>query len=261
VQYARDTVRDITDAIRGTRDEMVPPRRQQSVGHGDYRSIGEEFRRHLVEVGQLQPHDRVLDVGCGSGRIALALLDYLDVNGSYEGFDVNRNGIEWATRTITSRNSRFRFQVADVHNDHYNKAGSVEASMYRFPYEDATFDLAFAVSLFTHMRSADVRNYLAEVARVLRPGGRALLTFYLLNELSRAAIASETADLSFTYGQGLERFEYKTRLAEGVAYEESDVREWVASAGLSVSEPIHYGSWTRSQESITFQDIVLATAA
>jgi SAM-dependent methyltransferase len=260
-RVVRDIMLDQIDAVRGTRDVMVPPRRQQFVGHGNYRHIGEEFLGHLVDVGRLRPHERVLDVGCGSGRIALALLDYLDATGSYEGFDVNPQGIGWATRTITARNPRFHFQVADVRNDHYNQGGTVPATDYPFPYDDATFDLALVVSVFTHMRAPEVQHYMTELARVLRPGGRCLMTFYLLNESSRAAITAGSADLSFRYGDGIERFEYRNRLVEGVAYDEHDIRDWAASSGLLVSDSIHCGSWSHHPRPLSFQDIVLAIKA
>ena len=45
-----------------------------------------------------RPGERVLDVGCGIGRMARPLAGYLTGDGSYDGFDVNREGIRWCTR-------------------------------------------------------------------------------------------------------------------------------------------------------------------
>src|SRR5207244_8730559 len=56
----------------------------------------------------------------------------------------------------------------------------VAASRYRFPYDDASFDFAFATSVFTHLDAESTGNYLDEAHRVLRPGGRLLATFFVL---------------------------------------------------------------------------------
>lgn len=45
------------------------------------------------------------------------------------------------------------------------------------PYGDAQFDLVYALSVFTHMHEENARAWLAELARVVRPGGLALLTY------------------------------------------------------------------------------------
>ena len=66
------------------------------------------------------------------------------------------------------------FAHADIANALYNPGGSVRASDYRFPYEDASFDFAFAISVFTHLVQDDAANYIAEAARVLASGGRLL---------------------------------------------------------------------------------------
>ena len=48
-----------------------------------------------------------------------------------------------------------------------------KASEYTFPYEDGEFDVVVLTSVFTHMLPDDVAHYLDEIARVLKPGGRA----------------------------------------------------------------------------------------
>jgi SAM-dependent methyltransferase len=162
---------DMLDALRGSRDRGLPPRRLQvAVGGGDFLAVGQEFRRHFVELGLLAPHHDVLDVGSGSGRMAYALRDWL--TGTYQGFDVVPEAVDWCRREITPRHPNFEFQVADIRSERYNPSGRHEAAEYRFPYEDASFDFAFLTSVFTHLQRPAVDNYVAELARVLRPGGR-----------------------------------------------------------------------------------------
>ena len=54
-----------------------------------------------------------------------------------------------------------------------------------FPCADNSFDLVFLTSVFTHMFAGDVENYLSEISRVLKPGGKCLITWFLLDEVSR----------------------------------------------------------------------------
>ena len=111
----------------------------------------------------------MLDVGSGLGRMAMPLTGYLD-GGSYAGFDVGREMVRWCQRTITPRWPDFEFTWASVYNGKYNPFGKQSGTEFRFPYEDADFDFAFATSLFTHLLRDEAQHYLAETARVLKPG-------------------------------------------------------------------------------------------
>lgn len=56
-------------------------------------------------------------MGCGIGRMAIPLTEYLSEEGSYEGFDVVRRGVKWCQENITTRCPNFRFRLADVYNE------------------------------------------------------------------------------------------------------------------------------------------------
>ena len=177
---------DARDRLTGRADPLIPPRRRQFVGRGDFAATGEEFLAHFLELAGLAPADRVLEVGCGIGRMARPLARFLDpAQGSYEGFDVDREGIGWCRRAYARRHPNFRFQVADLYNRRYHPGGQHSASEYRFPYDDASFDLVIATSVFTHLLEQEADHYLAETARVLAPGGRLFATFFVLDDDSR----------------------------------------------------------------------------
>jgi len=57
------------------RDDLTPPRGIDFAGScdEDFKKMGEEFLRHFVELGKLKRDERVLDVGCGIERMAVAL--------------------------------------------------------------------------------------------------------------------------------------------------------------------------------------------
>ncbi len=152
----------------------------------DFQKAGRDFVRWMIEVADLQPHHRVLEPGCGLGRNALPLIEYLRDGGSYDGFDILQGEIEWATRNISAAHPHFRFQHAHIYNKYYNILDGCPSTEYRFPYEAESFDFVFLGSVFTHMLRADVEHYLDEIARVLKPGGRCFITYYLLNDERRS---------------------------------------------------------------------------
>ena len=125
----------------------------------------------------MRPTSRVLDVGCGIGRLAYECASYLDEDATYAGLDISPVAIAWLNNNYAPRLPGFRFDFLDVHNESYRPVGSVGPEQVRFPYEDEQFDIACAFEVFMHVSPAGIRNYLFEMARVLRPGGLALVTF------------------------------------------------------------------------------------
>src|SRR5260370_25414931 len=77
--------------------DLIPPSELQFVGTGDFLAIGREFLGIFRDAGGLEPHHQVLDIGCGNGRMALPLMEFLSCDGSYEGFDILQEGIDWVT--------------------------------------------------------------------------------------------------------------------------------------------------------------------
>jgi SAM-dependent methyltransferase len=128
--------------------------------------------------GELTPGSRVLDIGCGCARTARTLLHHPYVE-DYLGLDVIRPYIEWNTRFIAPLTERrFRFAHLDVETPRYNPDGAVRAEAATFPGADGSATLAFAASLFTHLKEAAALRYLAETARCVAPGGRLIASIH-----------------------------------------------------------------------------------
>ncbi|HEU4508752.1 MAG TPA: class I SAM-dependent methyltransferase, partial [Pyrinomonadaceae bacterium] len=72
-----------------------------------FESSGNEFMGYLRTLARLQPDERVLDVGCGCGQMALQLKDYLNDRGRYVGLDIHGSSIRWCQKKI--RNPNFEF--------------------------------------------------------------------------------------------------------------------------------------------------------
>lgn len=253
---------DARDHLGARRDPLVPPRRLQFVGDGGFVAVGEEFLGHLSELAGLQPSDSVLDVGCGIGRIARPLTRVLDPErgGSYDGFDVDRAGIEWCRARYGDDHPHFRFELADLYNRRYHPDGGRSASEYRFPYGDAAFDLAVATSVFTHLLEQEADHYLAECARVLAPCGRLFATFFLLDDGSRARIAAGESALSFLDPAAHVAVLREDLPEEAVAYDIGWVRERLAIHGLELAE-LRPGTWSGREDGLSFQDVVAARRA
>src|SRR5918997_2672489 len=249
---------DALGLLLGRRDPLTPPKGKIFFGGGPYNEIGEEFLRHFVDLGGLRPNERVLDLGCGIGRMAVPLTRYLDERGSYEGIDVFSKGIAWCQENITARYPNFRFRVADIKNKEYNPGGRFAASEYEFPYADASFDFVLLNSVFTHLLPDEVENYLSEIERVLAPGGSCFASFFLLNDESLGLIRSGRSTIDFRYDFGGYRAKSKEKPGAAIAYPETYVRSRDAARGLVITEPIHYGSWPGRRDFLSYQDVVIA---
>ena len=249
---------DIRDALLRRRDPMVPPRGKAAyVGDGDFAGMGRRFLDHFVKLGGLQPDHRVLDIGCGIGRMALPLTEFLTPAGEYWGFDPVASGIAWCEQHITSRFPNFHFYVADVWSKSYNRSGGTAGSLYQFPHAGGSIDFAFATSVFTHLVTADAENYIANIARVLKPGGTSFVTYFLLNERTRTSVAAE----DFRYlvdSTGSCMAVSKVEFEKAVAFDEAFIRATYAKHGLAIEEPLRYGRWATPQGGPAFQDIVIA---
>lgn len=246
------------DRVTGRRDALTPPRRLMFVGGGDFKRAGQKFLRFFVELGGLGPDDRVLDVGCGVGRMAVPLAGFLSERGRYEGFDVVPEAIAWCRKAITRRRSNFAFRVADLYNKTYNPGGRYRAAEFPFPYADRSFDFAILTSVFTHMLPAETEHYLSEIGRVLAPGGRCFATFFLLNDESRRLIAEGRSERPMGHALGECRVDNPKVPEDAVAYPEEAVRALFAKHGMALREPVRYGKWCGRPEWTSFQDIVVA---
>ena len=254
-------VQDTIDTVAGRRDPLTAPRylRKRVNPARDpraFRAIGDAFVRDLVDLCALKPADAVLDAGCGCGQVAASLTRYLDARGRYDGFDVDRAMIDWSRRHIGAANPNFRFTYVDIFNNAYNAGGTVRASGFRFPYDDAVFDVVFAKSLFTHMFPDDCRQYLAEMTRVLKPGGRCLNTFLLINDESTALIRGGRSALPLAPAG-----DYWTtnpeRQEDAIGLDEGWLRQQYRAVVLEITA-VRYGGWCGRASSADFQDFVIA---
>jgi SAM-dependent methyltransferase len=244
-----------------TSPNLVPPPEllfDGAVTAEEFVNVGEGFTNELlIKRARLQPHEAVLDMGSGNGQKARVLASYLNSEGRYEGLDVVQAGVDWCREAYRAHRN-FSFQRADVYSTHYNPGGSMKDDEYVFPFGDASFDLVFFSSVFTHMLPDGVSNYLKETTRVLKPGGRYVATYFLLNEQSMRGIEAGRASIAFGHSLGACRVRDAKNPSSAVAHYEGIVRQMHVDVGLCVAE-IAYGFWSGSKELLgALQDTILA---
>lgn len=256
---------DLADRLRGKTDPSIPSRAQAFIygfAGGElrrhYEASGQQFLAYFKEFGLLQPNHTVLEIGCGIGRMALVLTQYLSADGHYVGMDIVPDGIAWCQQHITPEHPNFLFQRIDIYNKMYNPKGQGEAATYRFPFEAESYDFVFLVSVFTHMLPAELENYLAEIARLLKAGGRCLITYFLLNDESRRLVEAGSNNIPMDYRSEAYWARNRHVPEEAIAFDEAHIRGLYAKYGLRIEDPIRYGVWSGRTGVVDWQDIVIA---
>jgi SAM-dependent methyltransferase len=219
-----------------------------------------EYRILLQQSAGLHEAASLLDIGCGCGQLALELRDLLGPGARYEGWDINPDAIAWCRRTLARTDPRFAFRVLDVRNRLYRPTAALEASAFVFP-DTPPADIVVLKSVFTHLLKDAVHNYLRQIPRVLKPGGRCVASFFLLSPDQRRLQKQGWAAMTFhPYADGVGVA--NPRVPEAiVAFDEEVALAMVEDAGLRPVCPPLRGRWTGASGGISHQDILILERA
>ena len=120
--------------------------------------------RRTVELARLQPGEQALDVGCGTGAVALAVARRVGASGRIVGIDPSAEQIARARTKAARRHAPIEFQIAVIE---------------QLPFPEQTFDVVFSTLMMHHLPAPLKRQGLAEIARVLKPGGRLVISDFV----------------------------------------------------------------------------------
>ena len=138
-----------------------------------------EILTHWYNLPEKGKGVRLIDVGCGNGRLPMGLIynGYTEIN--YCGIDVIFPCITFC-RDAFKPWTNFKFEHNNVHNDHYWAKSARDANDFDLPIKSSFADVFWANSLFTHLGKPDATlHYLEEAYRILKPGGTAICTWRL----------------------------------------------------------------------------------
>jgi ubiquinone/menaquinone biosynthesis C-methylase UbiE len=125
-----------------------------------FRGKGRDLRLRAITLAQLQPGDQVLDVGCGTGTLALEVQRRVGRAGRVVGIDPGTEQIARAREKAARHHLSIAFQV-----------GVIE----QLAFPDQTFDVVLSTLMMHHLPKSLKVQGLAEIARVLKPGGRLII--------------------------------------------------------------------------------------
>lgn len=157
---------EVTAEKQGNEDQIMKSQMEKMVDTYDSYmrkvTLGREqvLRQTTVELAGIKPGDYVLEVGCGTGTLTLAAKQQAGPTGRVFGIDIIPGMIEASKRKAAEAQEEITFQ---------------EGSIDKIPFTENTFDVVMCSFMIFHMSEETRRKGIAEIHRVLKPGGRLMI--------------------------------------------------------------------------------------
>jgi ubiquinone/menaquinone biosynthesis C-methylase UbiE len=139
-----------------------------------FRAQWRELRQRTAELARIQPGAHVLDVGCGTGTLAIEVQSRVGKEGRVFGIDPGTRQITRARSKAARRNLPIDFQI-----------GVIE----QLAFPDHMFDVALSTLMMHHLPASLKRQGLAEIVRVLKPGGRLIIADFQRKQERQGRVA------------------------------------------------------------------------
>ncbi|HBH46893.1 MAG: hypothetical protein A2445_05770 [Candidatus Jacksonbacteria bacterium RIFOXYC2_FULL_44_29] len=172
----------LVTGAKGSKENSLSDQKIMAVNHQTYETVAPAFARTRQKPlweevagwqSELKPGNKILDLGCGSGRFLRLLInqkiDYVGVDNCGALLKTAENYVESQRSTISNFLPQIQF---------------VKAQMYQLPLAPESFDKVFLIASLHHLPPSYQKLAMQEVWRVLKPGGRAYLANFNLWKLS-----------------------------------------------------------------------------
>jgi len=136
---------------------------------------------------------RIVDFGCGHGKMAPVSMFFTHPAGEYLGIDIQESTIDFCRKKY-SRLPGVKFHLSKDVNPFYPAQAQSGTSPNRacgqdWPVAPESVDVVIAISVFTHLKEAEAFGYADRIHTILKPGAVAILTFHILEEPRRKPVA------------------------------------------------------------------------
>ena len=142
------------DQLAASLDDACTGVAGQKKNEDEFRTSANETIQNLLELVHIRQNDKVLEIGCGVGRIGEALAKYC---ASWTGADISVSMLGHASKRLRGLNN--------IRLVHLRRLGLAE-------FENRSFDAAYFTNMLMHIDEMDQWQYVKDTFRVLRPGGR-----------------------------------------------------------------------------------------
>jgi ubiquinone/menaquinone biosynthesis C-methylase UbiE len=210
--------------------------------------------------------NQILDVGCGTGLMGIACEPFIGKRGKYIGLDVSRKQIQFCRSHFPK--DKFSFIHLKAGNPLY--APEQTSELITWPIESESMDVVTALSVWTHFNEKDATYYLSEVARVLKPDGIALVTFFLIDQHYQKLRSKKRFQESGFHGTKIDQWIFSEPVygsndwlhpiwtqtpEEAIAITEPGFSKLSSKSGLHVQEYFP-GNW-KEYPGVYFQDVII----
>jgi SAM-dependent methyltransferase len=260
---------DVSHVRRTKNIRLIPNlknRRGGKLAYGEWAHVIGIFQTVIYQTLDKRSGNNILDIGCGTGLLGIASEPFVSGGGTYTGIDVMTEDINFCRRQYPFSN--YHFIHLDVANPTYANAQS--SQLKPWPIESGSQELVTALSVWTHLSEKDARFYMKEVSRVLKPKGKAIITFFCLDEEYERSLPERsdkpgrfhnTTQSEWIFNvdaYGSENW-FTTRFAkqpeDAIGVTKQGIEYLLKDAGLKISK-YYPGNW-KEKPGVYFQDIFI----
>jgi SAM-dependent methyltransferase len=260
---------DRNQVLRTNNIQKIPSKEYRNGGkisYAEWAHVIGIFQTILYQQLVKMEGNKILDIGCGTGLLAISCQNFVNENGFYLGIDVMKENIEFCKNHYI--NTNLRFEHFDVKNAMY--ANNQKSKKMQWNVESDSIDMVTALSVWTHLNEQDALFYFKEISRVLKKEGNAIITFFyldgiyknsLMDRINKKGRYHETNQLNWifdTKAYESDDWFYPKQLKvpeNAIGISENGMQKLITHSGLKLKK-YYSGNW-KEKPGVYFQDILI----